>query len=257
MILGLFLCSVFLIHNFHHLNSIVNSLLCFSLKPASENMMNIVLTLLLLLFSTDSFAADQAAHVTTITGQAWAQKIDEPRRPLKQGDVVYETETVTTGIRASLKLLFSDGSKFDLGEETTLEISQYQFQSSVHSDSFSTRIIKGTFRFVTGLIANENPQSMDVHLPVATMGIRGTHVVGEATATTAKVILLKPEKAGPSAVEVFNQYGSVTIDKAGYGTEVPDEFSPPSPVRRMQMRTIDNLIRSIQNTQRIRIPRPR
>jgi FecR-like protein len=162
---------------------------------------------------------------------------------------------VSTGADSSLELLFTDQSKFDLGENTTLVISEYQYQTANQTDSFSTRIIKGTFRFVTGLIANDNPSSMEIKLSVATIGIRGTHVVGETTATTAKVILLEPEKPAATAVEVFNQYGSVTIDKAGYGTEVPDQFSPPSPIRRMQMRTIDNLMRSIQNSQRIRRPR--
>ncbi|OUR64940.1 hypothetical protein A9Q79_06535 [Methylophaga sp. 42_25_T18] len=219
--------------------------------------MNITLTFFLLLFSINCFAADLAAHVTSVKGQAWVHKMDEPRRPLQAGDTVYEAETVSTGKKSSLKLLFLDGSKFDLGEATTLEISHYQYQTPNHPDSFSSRIFKGTFRFVTGLIANDNPRAMDVNLPVATIGIRGTHVVGETNSTTAKVILLKPEKSVQTSVEVFNQFGSVTIDKVGYGTEIPDEFSPPSPVRRMQLRTIDNLIRSIQRSQRIRIPRPR
>lgn len=184
-------------------------------------------------------------------------KDDEPKRPLKVGDTVSVKENVNTGKRSKLKLIFTDGSIFELGEDTSLEISQYQYQTTDKADSFSSRILKGTFRFITGLIASDNPSAMDVHLTVATIGIRGTHVVGETTTNTAKVILLKDEKAQATSVEVYNQFGSVIIDKAGYGTEVPDEFSPPSPVRRMQLRTIDNLMRSIQNSQRIRMPRPR
>lgn len=220
--------------------------------------MNIAITFLLLLFSINSFAEDLAAHVTSVYGQAWIQKAEEPRRSLKKGDAIYEKERVTTESSSSLKLLFSDGSKFDLGEGTTMEINRYKYQSSDNSDSFSTRVVKGTFRFITGLIAHDTPHAMEVVLPVATIGIRGTHVVGETSATSAKVILLKPETSAQTSVEVFNQFGSVTIDKVDYGTEIPDEFSPPSPIRRMQLRTIDNLIRSIQNTQRIRTPnRPR
>lgn len=219
--------------------------------------MNLALTFFLLLFSINVFAVEQAAHVTSTTGEVWAQKIGASPRTLNTGDIVTAKETVGTGQKSALKLLFTDDSKFELGAETTLIISQYQYQTPDHSDSFSTRILKGTFRFVTGLIANDNPRAMDVNLPVATIGIRGTHIVGETTTTSAKVILLKPEKSVQTSVEVFNQFGSVTIDKVGYGTEIPDEFSPPSPIRRMQLRTIDNLIRSIQNTQRIRMPRPR
>mgnify|MGYP003860586323 FL=1 len=217
--------------------------------------MNLFATLLLLLISFNAFAEDIAAHVVSVEGEAWSEKTNGTRQALKSGDALYVGDSVSTEAKSSLKLLFTDQSKFDLAENTTLEISQYQYQTSNNNDSFSTRIIKGTFRFVTGLIANDSPSSMKINLSVATIGIRGTHVVGETTATTAKVILLEPEKQASTSVEVFNQYGSVTIDKVGYGTEVPDQFSPPSPIRRMQMRTIDNLMRSIQNSQRIRRPR--
>jgi hypothetical protein len=46
---------------------------------------------------------------------------------------------------------------------------------------------------------------------------------------------------------VENKFGSVVIDQPGYGTEIPDEKSPPSPVRRMQLRTLDNLLRVIRS----------
>jgi hypothetical protein len=32
-----------------------------------------------------------------------------------------------------------------------------------------------------------------------------------------------------AVIDVSNSYGTATIDKPGYGTEIPDEFSPPSP----------------------------
>ena len=57
-----------------------------------------------------------------------------------------------------------------------------------------------------------------------------------------------------TAIEVSNEYGSVVIDKPGYGTEIPDEHSPPSPVRQLQIRTIDNLMRAIRNTTRTTTP---
>jgi hypothetical protein len=52
--------------------------------------------------------------------------------------------------------------------------------------------------------------------------------------------VLEPEGSDGNAIVVENKFGSVVIDKPGYGTEIPDEKSPPSPVKRMQLRTIDN-----------------
>jgi hypothetical protein len=42
----------------------------------------------------------------------------------------------------------------------------------------------------------------------------------------------------------------VVIDKPGYGTEIPDEKSPPSPVRKMQIRTIENVMRALRSSVR-------
>jgi hypothetical protein len=74
---------------------------------------------------------------------------------------------------------------------------------------------------------------------------------GKTVDASAKVALLEPEGAdGPTAIVVENQFGSVLIDKPGYGTEIPDEKSPPSPVQRMQLRTIDNVLRAIRTPAR-------
>ena len=57
-----------------------------------------------------------------------------------------------------------------------------------------------------------------------------------------------------NAVEVANAFGSVVLDEAGYGTEIPDANSPPSPPRRMRLRSITNLTRTLQSVGRIRLP---
>jgi len=99
---------------------------------------------------------------------------------------------------------------------------------------------------------------MNVDTAVATIGIRGTNVIGKADATSATIILVESEDTSrKSAIEVSNSFGTVTIDEPGYGTEIPDQYSPPSPPRRMRLQTINNLMRSMQSIQRINMPRPR
>jgi len=100
-----------------------------------------------------------------------------------------------------------------------------------------------------------------ITVAVATIGIRGTHFEGEVTErqekdgktvdASAKVALLEPEGSDAgNAIVVENKFGSVTIDKPGYGTEIPDEKNPPSPVKRMQLRTIDNVLRALRTPAR-------
>ena len=68
---------------------------------------------------------------------------------------------------------------------------------------------------------------------------------------STKVAPLEPEGSDAgNAIVVENKFGSVVIDKPGFGTEIPDEKSPPSPVKRMQLRTIDNLLRVLRTPAR-------
>ncbi|HZN86174.1 MAG TPA: hypothetical protein VFB53_05235, partial [Burkholderiales bacterium] len=161
-----------------------------------------------------------------------------------------------------LQIEFTDSARFTLGPNAEFEVSRYSFAAGgPGEESFQSRVIKGAFRFVTGLIARKEKKNMQVGVIVATIGIRGTQVEGEVTErqekdgktvdASARVALLEPEGAPrETAIVVENKFGSVVVDKPGYGTEIPDEKSPPSPVRRMQLRTIDNLQRAIRSPAR-------
>jgi FecR protein len=216
------------------------------------------LSLCLLSFSQNIIANTEIGIINEVTGTAFAKLPAEDRRDLSKGDQIYESDLITTEAKSSIKLQLNDESQFDLGPDAKLLASKFKYKKNSEEDSVAVKILKGSFRFVSGLIAKKKPEAMEVETSVATIGIRGTHVVGEADATSATIILMEPEDdSRKSAIVVSNNYGKVTIDEPGYGTEVPDEFSPPSPPRRMRLQTINNLMRSLQSTQRINLPRPR
>lgn len=205
-------------------------------------------------------ANEPAARIEKLTGVVEAVAADQPPRRLSAGANVATGERIQVGPGSSATLRFKDDSVFDIGANGVLVVDRFEMSKQAEESTFATRILKGTFRFVTGLIAKQRPGSMQVGLPVATIGIRGTHVVGEADTTSARVILLEPEDNPKRAtsVEVANQFGSVVIDKPGYGTEIPDAHSPPSPVRRMQVRQVEDMLRAIRSSAMHAIPpRPR
>ena len=205
-------------------------------------------------------ANEPAARIEKLNGVVEAVAADQPPRRLAAGASIASGERVQVGPNSSVTLRFKDDSVFDLGANGVLVVDRFEMGKKPEESAFATSILKGTFRFVTGLIAKTRPSSMNVRLPVATIGIRGTHVVGEADSTSARVILLEPEDNPKRAtsVEVANEFGKVVIDKPGYGTEVPDAHSPPSPVRRMQVRQIEDMLRAMRNSAMRAIPpRPR
>ena len=203
-------------------------------------------------------------RASRITGEqlSSAQAPGGPVRKLAEGDSLFAGERIRTGAGTVLQIEFNDKSRFILGPNAEFEVERY-FQAAggvSGEEAFHSRVLKGAFRFVSGLIARKNRQNVRITVAVATIGIRGTHFEGEVTErqekdgktvdASAKVALLEPEGSDGNAIVVENKFGSVTIDKPGFGTEIPDEKSPPSPVKRMQLRTIDNLLRVLRTPAR-------
>ena len=80
----------------------------------------------------------------------------------------------------------------------------------------------------------------------ATIGIRGTNVGGELIGEQATIKLYPAVDGGDTAIEVYNEHGSVLIDEPGYGTVVADANTAPSPVRRMKLKVVDNIVKSMR-----------
>jgi len=218
----------------------------------------IVLGLTLLPMTAEAAAAS-IGRVSRITGEqlSHAEAPGSPARKLSAGDPVFAGERIRTGAETVLQIEFTDKGRFTLGPNAEFEVSRYSHAAG-GADAFYSRVLKGAFRFVTGLIARKERQNLQVSVLVATIGIRGTQFEGEVIErqekdgqtvdASAKVVLLEPEGSdGGSAIVVENKFGSVVIDQPGFGTEIPDEKSPPSPVRRLQLRTLDNLLRVIRS----------
>jgi hypothetical protein len=208
-------------------------------------------------------AVPSAGTVSKMTGDnvAEAQQADGKSRKLAVGDAVYSGESIKTDKSTSVHIQFADESKFALGPNTEFVIDKFKYSKGDEGDAFHSRIVKGVFRFVSGLIAHGKGRDMQVRARVATIGIRGTQVEGEVSDrqevdgktvdASAKIVLMEPEEEGKqTSIVVSNDFGSVVIDKPGYGTEIPDEKSPPSPVRKMQIRTIENVLRALRNSVR-------
>jgi FecR-like protein len=211
----------------------------------------------ILITSHPLYAENVVGKATKVKGSVHAQIESQDKRKLSIGKSIFEKDLVTTQADSNVTLVFTDDTRFELGPDSSLQVNKYLYEENADNDSSSIEVIKGTFRFVSGLIAKKKPESMEVNTAVATIGIRGTTVAGKADATSAIIILDQPEDSSQkTAIEVSNKFGSVTIDEPGYGTEIPDEFSPPSPPRRMSLQTINNLTRSLQSIQRANRPRP-
>lgn len=225
----------------------------------------LILTLFtaLCLTSGAALARDAAARVILVKGEAWV-RVGAARNPLEADSLVYPGDRLETGQKSNLYLRFRDDTRFALGPGASMTVDAYDDRENAVT-AFATSILRGAFRFVSGLLAKEKPRGYRVRVTVGTIGVRGTAVAGEVSPrretddgiveASARVMLLEDEQGDASAIEVFNDFGSVVIDQPGFGTEIADESSPPSPARRMQLRSINNLLRAIRGSVRGAAPR--
>jgi len=129
-----------------------------------------------MLFSGSVFAgvqSDSAGIIKSVHGdvfitgsQMTVKAVDNMR--LIQGD------SVRTGADGSAGLIFEDDTVVALGPNSEMVIEAFRFDPVNSGLSFVTRLIHGTFSFITGQIAKLAPDNVTLQTPNATLGVRGT-----------------------------------------------------------------------------------
>lgn len=204
-------------------------------------------------WSANGLAADVAGHIAELEGEAKAV-LGDVSRELDDGESVYSGETIVTGEDSNIKIIFEDETEFNIGPVGELLIDEFVYNPQSQDGKLAMTVLKGGFRFLSGKAAKKDPTTMRVDLPVATIGIRGTHVVGNVSGETAGVALIENEDGSTgSQITVSNKAGSVTIDEPGYGTDIAGPDVAPSPPRRWDMQRIKTISGMIR---RVSVPRP-
>jgi hypothetical protein len=93
------------------------------------------------------------------------------------GTQVLVADRIETNGQGSAGVIFSDDTRVSMGPNTSIEIVGYQFAPKESKLSFVLRVIKGTVAFISGQITRLAPESVELIVPDATIGVRGTHVL--------------------------------------------------------------------------------
>lgn len=96
---------------------------------------------------------------------------------LSVGSNVYQDDRIFTGPLSSVGVTFKDDMRISLGASSSFRITQFAYDPSTHEGSFVGSILKGSLRFVTGLLGKMKPQSIAVYTPSTTIGVRGTDFI--------------------------------------------------------------------------------
>lgn len=124
-------------------------------------------------------AADAAGVVKRVQGAVTLQRAGQSL-PVAAGTAVQEGDRLVTGADGGVGVTMADDSLFTVGPASTLVISRFRFDSTTHDGNVLLDLLKGTLHFVSGLIAKQTPQNVNVQTRNALMGVRGTEFIVDA-----------------------------------------------------------------------------
>jgi len=134
---------------------------------------------------TATTSADAARMGTFKEVQGEIQLGQEPGRAAPaSGDALRQGDRVRTGQTGGASIVLKDGTVLTMGPNTTVDLSQFQFDSTTQSGNFVLDLLQGSVRVVTGLLAKANPERFKVRTPTSVVGVRGTDFIVEAIPQT-------------------------------------------------------------------------
>ena len=187
------------------------------------------------IFASEALASDVAARAVGVEGVVTVTR-EGNSIPLTRGESLYKSDRIKTEENASIELKLLDGSLINLGELADLTITELVYDP-IKKDGFNDlKIATGAFRLISGSIAKLGPDLMKLDTPVATVGIRGTSLVGKAgkVGTDNHIILVADPNGNVGEVVVENSSGVVTLSKKGEGVKLQN---PTEQVKKAEYKT--------------------
>jgi hypothetical protein len=155
--------------------------------------------------------------------------------PVETNDKV-ETKNGVVNIK------FKDDTSVKVTENSSLVIDDFVYDpKNASGGKLSLKATSGTVRYVSGNIAHNNPNSVKINTPTATIAVRGTDFVMAVDETGKSMIMLMPTcelpqmvnlkglTCGSGKIDVDSGTHIVRLDKPYQATIVETPSTPPSP----------------------------
>lgn len=175
-----------------------------------------------LFFAVSAFGS--VGSIVAVNGDVSVQRGSDTLKAIT-GMKVEEKDTLHSKGPSKAQVLFNDKTVITIGKDATFKIAEYLFEADQEPKA-TFDFAKGAFRTITGQIGKAAPERFTLKSKTATIGIRGTQILGDAgqqPGDTLKVAFTE----GKGFVQT--PQGSVEIT-AGQITRV-DPGKPPTPPR--------------------------
>jgi hypothetical protein len=188
-----------------------------------NNLRNIFIILIMLVFTkSNAISKEMIGVVAAGIGKISNQK----NEVLISGSKIYFGDTIIVKEKSSAQILLLDETAITVGEKSVITIDEFIYDPKTKIGKISSKIKVGTIKMITGNISKQNPENLEVKLPVGVLGSRGTEfaVVTDADEKSS-VVLLGPGPENtlgmiPGHVSISQGDFRVDITKPGFESEV-------------------------------------
>ena len=171
-----------------------------------------------LILVTFAMASDKIARVLNVKGAAILTR-EGKSIGLVKDNWLYKNDRIVTKKKSSLEIKLVDNSFVNIGELSDLYMVDLVYDPIKKDGYIDLKLVTGAFRMISGNIAKLGPDLMKIDLPTATVGIRGTSIVGKASKLGVEnFVILVPDPDGYiGELVVQNTEGIVVLRKANEG----------------------------------------
>ena len=134
----------------------------------------IILLLLLFTLTAVSVSASDVGSVKNLEGQAWIIRGQE-QIPATAGKRLMVFDILKTGVDGAMGIILRDDTIISMGPSSQMVLSEFVFQPEQKQMGMLTKFLKGTFTYISGVMAKLDPTSVKVETPEGMVAIRGTH----------------------------------------------------------------------------------
>ena len=175
-----------------------------------------------------------------------------------KGTGVEMNDSVRTA-QGKVGITFDDNTKVQVNENSKLVIDDFVYDAKKGTGKLALNMAMGTVRYASGQIAKNNPQSVGINTPSATVSVRGTDFTATVDELGRSTFILLPScpsdrntrtindiesncKTGEIVVE--SDAGFVVLNQPFQATRVDSRSTPPSPpaILKLSEGAINNML---------------
>jgi hypothetical protein len=114
-----------------------------------------------------------AGFIKTVEGTGQIVRA-EVVMPARIGDVLHVSDTVMTEEKSSIGIMLEDDTILSLGPNSRLELGDFAFAPQEENYAVAIRLLKGSFAYMSGVIARLAPDKVRIETPDAVIAVHGT-----------------------------------------------------------------------------------